>query len=231
MNTPAHALVNLVLLTRRDGSLGGTGGSTAGRGGAGGAPTPAREEARGADGPVPGRGTGPEAWTVAALLAGGVVPDLPMFVFYGWERLVRGATEAEIWGVLYFDPGWQAVFDLFNSLPLIALGLYVAWRLRSLTSTGLFASMGLHVLADLPLHGADAHRPFFPLSTWRFKSPVSYWDPGSFGGVVAPLELAAVAVCTVVALRRFESRGVRWMVGLTAAAYGGQWIWAAVVWG
>ena len=35
------------------------------------------------------------------------------------------------WSDAYFEPGWQAFFDLFNSLPLIALGAVIAWRARA----------------------------------------------------------------------------------------------------
>ena len=50
------------------------------------------------------------------VLAGAVIPDLPMFAFYLWERLVSGASEQAIWGRLYFRPGWQDFFDGFNSI-------------------------------------------------------------------------------------------------------------------
>lgn len=203
MNTPAHALVNLAALS---------GGRT--------------RSALGADPEA-----GSETALAAAVLAGGVAPDLPMVAFYGWQKLVRGVPEGIIWGELYFDPGWQALFDAFNSLPLIAVGLYVAWRLGSAPGAGFFASMALHVLADVPLHADDAHRPFFPLSDWRFQSPISYWDPAHHGRLVGALEAVAVAVCCVVALRRFEARAVRALVAAGAALYLSQWAWAAVIWG
>lgn len=207
MNTPAHALVNLAVLSR--GGDDGAGARVMGAEAAGRAGT----------------------WTAVAVLAGGIVPDLPMVLFYGWQKLAAGAPEAMIWDELYFRPGWQAFFDAFNSLPLLAVGLYVAWRLASLPATGLFLSMGLHVLADVPLHVADAHRPFFPLSDWRFRSPVSYWNPAHHGRLVGALELAVVVGCAVWAFRRFESTAVRAMAGLATGAYLAQWAWAFWMWG
>jgi hypothetical protein len=131
--TPAHALVNWLILGRRD-----------------------------------------RPQTTAAIVAGSLFPDLPMFAFYAYQKLLR-TPDSDIWGRVYFDSAWQAFFDVFNSIPLIALCLLVTWRLAAIRWTVLFAAMGLHVVFDLPLHQDDAHRHFFPLSDWRFVSPVSYW--------------------------------------------------------
>ena len=138
---------------------------------------------------------------------GAVAPDAPMLVFYLWERLVRGVSEGRIWSERYFDPGWQVVFEIPSSIPLLALALCILLVLLGRRSTGRFpaagvaatprparltaatlfvASMILHALGDLPLHREDAHRHFFPVSDWRFTSPVSYWDPGALRRVRRP---------------------------------------------
>ena len=54
--------------------------------------------------------------------------------------------------------------------------------------------MALHVPEDLFLHHDDGHRHFYPLSQWRYSSPVSYWDPNHYGKIVAPLEALAVVL-------------------------------------
>ena len=63
------------------------------------------------------------------------------------------------------------------------------------------ASMTLHCLADLALHREDAHGHLFPLSDWRFTSPVSYWDPAHYGLIFAACELVLVAVGSIWLLR------------------------------
>ena len=50
-----------------------------------------------------------------AVLAGAVLPDVPMFVFYFWEKVWRAVPEAVIWEQ-YFDPRWQMVFDDDHSI-------------------------------------------------------------------------------------------------------------------
>lgn len=172
---------------------------------------------------------------------GAVAPDLPMLVFYFWERLARGVSEGRIWSERYFDPGWQVVFDIPSSIPLLALALCILLVLigRRSTAAGgvpsaevaaaprqarltawalLVASMILHALGDLPLHREDAHRHFFPFSDWRFTSPVSYWDPDHYGGYAAIGEVLLVLAVSVFLFRAYRGRG-RWIVLGVAGVY------------
>ncbi len=133
--------------------------------------------------------------SVTPIVWGALIPDLPMVVFYGVE------SERYIWGTAYFLPHWSNFIDLFNSVPLIALGfLWSFWR-RSWWGWLLFSSMLLHVFGDLPLHHDDGHRHFFPVSNWRFESPVSYWDPNHHGGVAAVVEAIAVLLACLYLFR------------------------------
>ena len=51
-----------------------------------------------------------------AIALGAVLPDLPMFVFFAWERFAMGVSQRQIWDERYFSYDWQLVFDVFNSL-------------------------------------------------------------------------------------------------------------------
>jgi membrane-bound metal-dependent hydrolase YbcI (DUF457 family) len=72
----------------------------------------------------------------------------------------------------------------------------------------LCASVLLHALGDAFLHREDGHRHLWPISTWRFESPVSYWDPAHHGSLGAGFEVGVVLASTV-ALWRDASRGGR----------------------
>ena len=181
---------------------------------------------------------------------GAVAPDAPMLVFYLWERLVRGVSEGRIWSERYFDPGWQVVFDIPSSIPLLALALCILLVLLGRRSTGRFpaagvaatprparltaatlfvASMILHALGDLPLHREDAHRHFFPVSDWRFTSPVSYWDPAHYGGYAALGEVVLVLAVSVFLFRTYRGRG-RWIVAGVAGVYALFIAFAVLMW-
>ena len=192
MNTPAHVVLNLLVVGR---------------------------------GP---RSDRPQPWL--PVLLGALVPDLPMVVFYAIERGLLGTPEHVVWDQAYFEEGWQLFIDAFNSLPLIGLGLLVAWRRRCVALQLFFLSMGLHAATDLLVHHDDAHRHFLPLSTWRFRSPVSYWDPQHFGQVFAAAEALFVAGGCALLLRRDRPRPVRWVAGFTAAAYVAFAVFAIRMW-
>ena len=149
-----------------------------------------------------------------AITGGALIPDLPMVVFYLYERIVLGTPERVIWSTRYFDPGWQTFIDVFNALPLIALGAFVAWRARASTWLAFFASMAVHCLIDLLVHREDAHAHFFPLSSWRFVSPVSYWDPSHYGAVVGLAELVLVLGGAAVLMTCYKHRSWRVIAGL-----------------
>ena len=123
-----------------------------------------------------------------AIALGAVLPDLPIFLLYGWAKLVRQQPEAQIWSQTYYLPFWQNAVALLHSIPLAAvaavIGYAVGWRW--LLFLGI--SMVMHSMLDLPVHHADAHRHFFPFSNYRFISPFSYWDVRHYGAIVSMIE-------------------------------------------
>ena len=132
-----------------------------------------------------------------AIAIGAVLPDLPMFGFYIWLKYVRKMPSREIWSKAYFEPFWQNIFDVVNSIPLIVIGLAIAYYYNWQIAQVVFVSMLVHCLFDLPVHNDDAHRHFLPFSNYRFISPVSYWDPRHHGAIVALLELILVLLATL----------------------------------
>jgi hypothetical protein len=81
----------------------------------------------------------------------------------------------------------------------------------------------LHLFFDLALHHNDGRAHFWPISSWIFESPLSYWDPRHYGNVVGPLEVAASLACCVVLWRRFAGKWMRGFIvllGLAEAAPG-----------
>ncbi len=161
---------------------------------------------------------------VAPVLLGAMLPDIPMFLFYFWYRAVLHVPEAVIWSERYFEPGWQRLIDICHSLPLGLVVLVVAYFAVAPRIAAFAASMLLHALVDLAVHNEDAHRQLFPLSDWRFASPVSYWDPKHHGAVGAGGEWLVVVLGSAVLWRRYRHRGARVALvlvnALYAAAYG-----------
>ena len=140
-----------------------------------------------------------------AVLAGAILPDLPIVILYLYER-ARGTPEQTIWAVCYQNRFWLAIIHGGHSLPLALLGAGLGWLAGLPALAAFFASVTLHAAADFPLHAIDAHRHFLPFSQYRFISPISYWDERFHGKQVALLEALLVLGCSLWLVRRGVSR-------------------------
>jgi len=165
--------------------------------------------------------------SVSAIALGSILPDVPIWLFYLYARLIRRLPQDLLWKNAYHDSAWHVFFDAAHSFPLILLGMTITIWLGMPWWSWLFASMGLHALFDLPLHHDDAHRHFFPLSNWRFTSPVSYWDARYHGAIAARLEVLAVLLACIVLWQHDPSPAVRWLTGAIASMYV---LFSIVVW-
>lgn len=142
-----------------------------------------------------GKVTHPEANLLIVL--GGILPDIPIFLFYGWAKLIAKMPEHQIWSQAYYSPIMQTIVAIYHSIPLAVIGLAIAtfyqWKILQI----LCLSLILHSLLDLPVHHDDAHRHFFPFSNYRFISPVSYWDTKHYGSIVSLVENLLVFGATI----------------------------------
>ena len=153
-----------------------------------------------------------------AVVAGGVLPDSPMYVLFPWDRFVLGLPEETIWSQRYWTDTWQIPVAIGHSMPLFAAVLAVGLALRSdwLKLFGLSAL--IHAVADFFTHNDDAHMQLWPLTRWKFISPVSYYDPAHYGGIVSILEFVLMIVMLAVLWRRFDARWVKVATGLALLA-------------
>lgn len=136
----------------------------------------------------------PQANLIIAI--GGILPDIPIFLFYFWAKYIARLPEATIWSQAYYEPFVQNIVALFHSIPLAVIGLLIAYYFGWQSVQILFISMILHSLGDLPVHNDDAHRHFFPFSNYRFISPFSYWDRKHYGSIVSVVEMLLVLLST-----------------------------------
>ena len=139
-------------------------------------------------------------------ITGALVPDAPIYIFYLYQKLFTSITEHEMWSDAYFRPHWQIIFDTFHSIPVALFAAFVAYRMGGTAWMIFFLSMTLHSVLDFPLHGDDAHRHFFPLSDYRFESPVSYWDPRRYGLIASIAEIGVVMGTSTIIWMRKHSR-------------------------
>ncbi len=179
------------------------------------------------------------AWVAAA---GGFIPDLPMYAIIGALRM-QGYSLDVIFGQLYWQDWWQIAnaighnFLLWGSLSVISAltmlrgaeagqtSIFEQFRIRfakARTAAMVFAFSAaalISSLTDFLLHHNDGHMHFWPLSEWRFQSPVSYWDPNHHGATFGFVEAALGVLLAIVLFRRYANIGIRIVLFLVLLAY------------
>ncbi|MEO1745612.1 MAG: hypothetical protein AAFR13_03700 [Pseudomonadota bacterium] len=181
----------------------------------------------------------------AAVLIGAFVPDFAIYALFIWSK-IAGIPERELWNVIYFSEPMLTYTAIGNSAPLYAmitiLGIAMV-RSASAEFAGSHATdvpvgmgrfvdpaytnvvilFGLgalaHVALDFPVHADDAHPHFWPVTDWRFFSPVSYWDNNHYGNWFAPIEALLGIVLAAILFRRFKALWVRALTAILMLAY------------
>jgi membrane-bound metal-dependent hydrolase YbcI (DUF457 family) len=138
-----------------------------------------------------------------------MLPDLPAGIGTTWLRARRRMYSRkdflkEVCGRGAFREPDAA---LHSALPVaVALLLYavLGTERREQRKLALAFLLGLagHVATDILTHGADARPLLWPLSGWRFESPVSYRERERYGRLFT---LAEHAVLLMVAARMLRS--------------------------
>lgn len=152
----------------------------------------------------------------AAALAGAFIPDLSLYALAGWELLIQGTDPQIVFGQMYYSESWQAVFRIDNSFVIWGLLLVIGVMARCGVLIALCGAALIHLVLDFPLHNDDARAHFWPLTNWKFISPVSYWDPKYYGHIVGPIEVAMVLAASIYAWRKFKTRLMRALIVLLA---------------
>jgi hypothetical protein len=162
------------------------------------------------------------AW---AGVAGGIIPDIPMYAIFSALKLY-GIPDFIIFSVAYFDWRWQTVNAIGHSLimwPLLAL---IGWFLASRTNAAwpkvigiIAASATIHSIIDMLCHREDAHMHFWPLTNWKFMSPVSYWNPMYYGQYFLAFEIILGLAMTAILFNLYRHWAIRLLLVLAVVMY------------
>lgn len=160
-----------------------------------------------------------------AVFIGSILPDAAIYLWAPYQRFVNGISGEEMWRELYFQAPMQNLIAYINSIPIyaaLALGGYIAMkRLVKWGALLLFFALAalIHMATDLPVHAHDAYRHFWPISDWRFFSPLSYYEADKHAGWVSLVEAIIALISIIVLWRRFPKLWVRIILGILAALY------------
>lgn len=142
---------------------------------------------------------------IIAVIAGSFAPDIATAVFFLYHRLLLGTPSELIWKDNYSGSFFSDAAGWLHSLPIIATLLAFFWWRRQHTAKYFFLSWFLHIAADFFVHHSDAHMQLLPFSTWRFASPVSYWEPAYSGTLIGVFEITFSLFCLGILWGRYSS--------------------------
>ncbi len=161
---------------------------------------------------------GGERRLILAALVGALLPDLSLYVLAGVSLQILNIPPRVVFDELYFSDLWQGIFAVDNSFliwgALLALAL---WR-KSGWAIALTSAALLHLALDFPLHHDDGRPHFWPLTTWVFESPISYWDRAQGALWIAPLEAALSVIAAIVIWWRRPGWALSILMALLLAA-------------
>lgn len=133
-----------------------------------------------------------------ALLVGSVLPDVSFTlltaaygIYYRWfasQPITGSIMEYLHFDLFYTNPAWIVGHNFFHSLVIngvfLGLGLWGIQRQWRWARPLLWLSIGMlfHTIIDVFTHHSDGPLIFFPLNwTYRFPSPISYWERAYYG--------------------------------------------------
>ena len=174
-----------------------------------------------------GRKVTARAW---AGVLGGLLPDVPMIAIVIALKL-SGVPDYTIFDELYWQNWWQVTNAIGHSF-LLWGGVLAACFFTRRTPDGLFDGAGwrpliaafsasalLHACIDFLCHREDAHMSLWPLTRWKFISPVSYYDSAHYGHYFSIFEmLLGLAMC-VILFRRYRNWAARALFTIAICAY------------
>jgi hypothetical protein len=167
-----------------------------------------------------GRNVPRRAW---AGVLGGLIPDVPMLAIV-LALKISGLPDQTIFGELYWQDWWQVTNGVAHSFilwgALLAFSFALRHRAPWWTLVSIFAASALiHTSIDFLVHREDAHMSFWPLTRWKFISPVSYWDWRHYGRYFSVFEMALGLLMAGLLFLRFRHIAARAALGLAMLTY------------
>lgn len=161
-----------------------------------------------------------------AAMVGALLPDLSLYLMAGTAIFVLNIPPQIVFDQLYFSDLWQTVFAIDNSFIVWGILFALAMWHRLDWAVVLTGAALLHLALDFPLHHDDGRPHFWPLTSWIYESPFSYWDRGHGAGWIAPIGAALATISAVFLWRRKPG----WLLSLVIVGLLASELMVARVW-
>ncbi len=154
-----------------------------------------------------------------AFIIAGAAPDIPLYLLTAgaavYYPLVRDLSIDRTFrlafdDLFYTSPLWIIGQNALHS-PVVVIALFLlagrGFLARFCWLKAFAAGCLVHIAMDIPVHHNDGPLLLFPFQwSYRFASPVSYWDPAHFGNVMAPIDLGITVLGSALLLVSYLRR-------------------------
>ena len=130
-----------------------------------------------------------------AFALGSALPDVPLLVLTSLSMLTNPSWDegmAQMHFAYERSPVWIGLHNAPHSLLVLGGATLLTVLFKKLPSRQpllwALAGAALHALTDVLTHAGDGPMFLYPLSSLRFHSPVSYWDPEHYGRIFSITE-------------------------------------------
>ena len=156
---------------------------------------------------------------IFGVVIGSFLPDIPTYLFFLYYTVLVGSSQADIWNTLYFNSPWTPVITLTHSFIIWPLLFGIGYIFKKHWLFWIASGALFHSAVDFLVHNTDAYAHFWPLSDWKFFSPVSYWNPEYYGSLVSILDTVVVFALLIYLLKKTSHKRTRWLIIFLAILY------------
>lgn len=112
------------------------------------------------------------------------MPDVPYFVllaYYSLRFQVNGFADLHAWDLAWRSPVVCALHSFVPwSIVALPVSVFCGTQMRR-TLLPIWGGWLSHIVVDMLTHRSDGYPIFYPISTFRFPAPVSYWEAAYHG--------------------------------------------------
>lgn len=163
----------------------------------------------------------------SAIFMGALAPDIIVYFIFLIRVVGQGLAPDESLIITILSP--EPYISLSHSLIVVPLLWVIASLLNRQWFATAFLSSLLHIIFDFFLHHSDAYMHFYPLTTWRFVSPISFWDPNHYGTIISTIEFGLLVVMTLIAWPKVKSSQARIALTFTTGILVMGFIWVRII--
>lgn len=130
---------------------------------------------------------------VGLAVLGSVFPDLLMFAATPYIALRHRIGLKQAHNKIHHIRELDTAIETCHSFLVLGVAFLLAWAFAPWLLMFCWGWLS-HLLIDFFTHHEGGHPPFYPLHHWKFKSPISFYEPERYGRPFAVVEHFGIAL-------------------------------------